>query len=99
MVQIRQELQNDHFAIENLLDLAFGKDRLSKVSYRFRSGLPHLSELRTGRCRSFRRIDWNHPFFGPSIFPPPDTDCCWARLPFTRIFMEEVLVEVWYSAH
>ena len=45
MVQIRQELQNDLLAIENLLDLAFGQDRHSKVSYRFRSGLPHIAEL------------------------------------------------------
>ncbi|MEZ5848242.1 MAG: N-acetyltransferase [Geminicoccaceae bacterium] len=45
MVQIRKELEGDLLSIETLLDLAFGTNRKSKTSYRYRSGIEAVDEL------------------------------------------------------
>jgi len=45
MVHLREECAADAAAIEALLDLAFGADRLQKTSYRYRDGIEPVSEL------------------------------------------------------
>jgi predicted N-acetyltransferase YhbS len=45
MFAIRHEAPADAVAVETLLDRCFGCDRRSKVSYRYRDGVPPLSEL------------------------------------------------------
>lgn len=45
MFAIRHEAPADAVAVETLLDRCFGRDRRSKVSYRYRDGIPPLSEL------------------------------------------------------
>lgn len=45
MFAIRPECAQDAIAIEALLDRCFGTDRRAKVSYRYRDGIPPLSDL------------------------------------------------------
>ena len=45
MVILRQEFASDGEAIEQLLDLCFGPDRLRKASYQFRKGVPCIDQL------------------------------------------------------
>ena len=47
MVQIRKERAADGLAIEQLLDLTFGQNRKSKISYRFRDGVSPVETLST----------------------------------------------------
>lgn len=45
MFEIRHEAASDNGAVENLLDSCFGAGRQAKTSYRFRDGVPPLTEL------------------------------------------------------
>lgn len=63
---------DDHAAIENLLDLAFGSDRHKKTSYRFREGvdpLPGLSMIARGNGRLVGTIAYWPVAIGEAAVP------------------------------
>jgi len=70
MYQITTERPEDAAAIDQLLDQAFGANRMSKISYRFREDTAPLADLRlVARCDAAGRVVGTLRFWPVTIGP------------------------------